>query len=841
MKFYTRCDMKNGFFHVRGYKDGKQFTENHRAHPYLFEIDRKDSDTPYRTLDGRKVFKRSFNSYNEIFATREEIINTANRECFGMELSMYPFLYDNYRGEIEYDPDVIRVANIDIEVAADDGFPDVNEALKPITAITMHCQGTYHVYGVGEYKPHRDDVIYQHFESEYDLIDKFIDDWRQINPDVITGWNVEGFDVPYIINRFERIVGSVKTQLLSPWGIISTKHVTMKGKFGQEYEQIVKFILGVSVLDYLALYKKFTYKAQENYRLDTIAFVELGDRKLDYSDHGSLLELYRNDYQKFIEYNIKDVEIVQRLEEKLGMLELIYALAFDAKVNFQDALTSVKMWDVIIHNYLMDKKIVVPVKPLAVSKSEKIKGGYVKEPIPGMYNWVCSFDLNSLYPHLIMQYNISPDTYKGHLGVNVTVDSILGGQLNKDDIQESLDKSNCSLTASGFMFTKNKRGFLPELMDKMYKDRKMYKSKMIEVKKEFEKTGDLKLKKEISRLDNMQMAKKIQLNSAYGALANEWFRWFNNNYAESITLSGQLSIRWIENKLNTYLNNILGTEGEDFIVAADTDSVYVVLDKLVEFSFSNLSETPKEKIVTFLDKVCSQKIEPFIENSYEELAEYVRAYDQKMFMKRECIADKGIWTAKKRYILNVYDNEGVRYKEPELKIMGIEAIKSSTPTVCRDYIKETLKLIMTSDEETVIRHITHLKRKFKENSFDDVAFPRSANNIKKYNDSASVYKKGTPIQVRGSLLYNKIIKDMGLDKKYQYIKDGDKIKFCYLKMPNPLKDNVISCASGMPREVDLDQYIDYNKQFEKGYLEPVKTILNSIGWEHEKRNTLPFL
>ena len=840
MKFYTRCDMVSGHFRVRGYEDGKQFDESVVARPYHFEHSSKDTETPYRTIDGKRVTKRYFESRRDILNARQEIAQTANRECYGMELSLYPFLYDNYKGEMQYDSELIRVINIDIEVAADDGFPDVNEALKPITAITMHFAGKYYVYGVGNYEKHREDVVYKQFSSEYDLILGFISDWREINPDVVTGWNVEGFDIPYIVNRFERVVGAVKTKSLSPWGNIADKFVSMKGKFGAE-EITVKDIRGLSVLDYLVLYKKFTYKQQENYRLDTIASVELGDRKLDYSEYGSLLELYKHDYQKFIEYNIKDVEIVQRLEEKLGLLDLVYAIAYDAKVNFPDSLTSVKMWDVIIHNHLMDSKIVVPSKPELVTKSAKIKGAYVKEPTPGMYDWVCSFDLNSLYPHLIMQYNISPDTFKGHVGVNITVDSILDGQLNKDDIKNSIEKSNCALTASGFMFDKSKRGFLPDLMDKMYKDRKVYKSRMIEVKKKYEETGDLSLKKEISRLDNMQMAKKIQLNSAYGALANEWFRWYNINYAESITLSGQLSIRWIEQKLNTYLNGILGTKDEDFIVASDTDSVYVVLDKLVKFSFKDLSETPKEKVVSFLDKVCSQKIEPFIENSYKELAEYVGAYDQKMFMKRECIADKGIWTAKKRYILNVYDNEGVRYKEPELKIMGIEAIKSSTPTICRDYIKDTLKLIMTTDEKTVIQHITNLRRDFKNNDFADVAFPRTANNIRKYKDSTTVYKQRTPIQVRGALLYNKTITDMGLNKRYEYIKDGDKIKFCYLIMPNPVKDNVISCPSGLPREVDLDTYIDYNKQFDKGYLEPVKTILNSIGWEHEKRNTLPFL
>ena len=253
---------------------------------------------------------------------------------------------------------------------ADDGVPDVELATRPITAITLHFDGVYYAYGMGKYTPTRSDVEYKRYDNEYDLIIDFLDDWRTINPDVVTGWNVEGFDIPYIINRFTNVVGRNITLKLSPWENIAEKTVTTKSIFGTE-EKPVKDIKGLSVLDYLVLYKKFTYKAQENYRLDTIANVELGERKLDYSEHGSLLQLYKNDHQKFIEYNVKDVELVERLEQKLGLLEQVYALAYDAKVNFADPLTSVTMWDVIIHNHLMDQNIVVPSKPMEVTKSSK--------------------------------------------------------------------------------------------------------------------------------------------------------------------------------------------------------------------------------------------------------------------------------------------------------------------------------------------------------------------------------------------------------------------------------------------------------------------------------------
>lgn len=346
------------------------------------------------------------------------------------------------------------------------------------------------------------------------------------------------------------------------------------------------------------------------------------------------------------------------------------------------------------------------------------------------------------------------------------------------------------------------------------------------------------LEKEISRYKNLQLAKKVQLNSAYGALGNQYFRFFDVRIAESITLSGQLSIRWIENKINEYLNKLLKTEGEDYVIASDTDSLYIRFDKLVEQFYDN--DAPTEKVIEFLDKVSKSKIKPFIDKSYQELADKVSAYSQKMSMKRESIADKGIWTAKKRYILNVYDNEGVRYSEPDLKIMGIEAIKSSTPYSCREKMKETFRLIMNSDEETVQSFIRDFREEFTKLPFDEIAFPRSVSELTKYYTPSKelIIQQSTPIHVRGSLTYNYLIRKHKLEKKYELIKDGEKIKFCYMKLPNPTGQNIISCLGVLPKEFGLDQYIDYDTQFEKAFVEPMKIILNCIGWDVEKRSTL---
>ena len=564
--------------------------------------------------------------------------------------------------------------------------------------------------------------------------------------------------------------------------------------------------------------------------MDHIANVELGQKKLDHSEFDTFKDFYTKGWQKFVEYNIIDVELVDRLEDKMKLIELAVTMAFDAKVNFNDVFYQVRMWDNIIYNELKRRNIVIPPK-VNSDKNEKYAGAYVKEPIPGKYDWVVSFDLNSLYPHLIMQYNISPETLMDHKHPTATVDRILNKELDLSDL--------CGQTvcANGAFYDTTTRGFLPELMEKMYGERKVFKKKMLIAKQQYEKTPTKALEKEIARCNNIQMAKKISLNSAYGAIGNQYFRYFKLANAEAITLSGQVSIRWIENRMNGYLNKLLSTEEVDYVIASDTDSIYLNLGPLVDKFFASKS-SDKAAIVSILDKVCEDKLEPFIEQSYQELADYVAAYDQKMQMKRENIADRGIWTAKKRYILNVWDSEGVRYEEPKLKIMGIEAVKSSTPAPCRKMIKDGLKLVMSGTENDVIKFIDECRREFKTLTPEEISFPRSVSDVDKYKDSSSIYRKGTPIQCRGALLFNFFIKRHKLTNKYSLIQSGEKIKYCYLKKPNPIHENVISFIQDFPKELNIQSYVDYDLQFEKGFLEPLKVILNSVGWSFEKRSTL---
>jgi DNA polymerase elongation subunit (family B) len=610
----------------------------------------------------------------------------------------------------------------------------------------------------------------------------------------------------------------------SPWGIVNEGTAISLGYARQE-----KYfdLLGIATLDYLDLYRKHTFVRRESYKLDYIGKVEVGETKNE-NPYDTFKEFYQNDYQQFIEYNIQDVELVDRLEDKMKLIELHLTMAYEAKVNYQDCFGQVRMWDSIIFNHLKEKNIVVPAV-VESKKSDGFEGAYVKDPVVGFHDWICSFDLNSLYPHLIMQYNISPETMVGFEPGKVNVVDMLNEKVDLSDLDSR------TITPNGAQFRTDKRGFLPELMDKLYRERVIYKDKMLAAKSLYEETGDKRLLNDIAKNHNIQLARKIALNSAYGAIGNQYFRYFDVRHAEGITMAGQLTIRWIENDVNKFLNNLLKTKNVSYVVASDTDSIYIRLGEVVNKIFKDKSDT--RKIVKVLDKFCEEKLQSFIDSSFERLAKYVNAYEQKMIMKREVIANKGIWTAKKRYILNVFNEEGVDLKDPKLKIMGIEAVKSSTPAPCRVKIKEALKVIMTKDETALIQFIDDFRVHFKKLRPEEIAYPRSCNNLKKYTSNTDIYQKSCPIHVRGALLYNHQLKKRKL-VKYEKVNEGDKIKFITLKEPNSLHENVISFMTVLPPEFDLHKYIDYDEQFNKSFLEPLKFILKAINWNFEKKASL---
>jgi DNA polymerase elongation subunit (family B) len=377
------------------------------------------------------------------------------------------------------------------------------------------------------------------------------------------------------------------------------------------------------------------------------------------------------------------------------------------------------------------------------------------------------------------------------------------------------------------------------MMEEMYEDRKKFKKMMLKASQEYENEKDERKKyeidKRVARYNNLQLAKKVSLNSAYGALGSQYFRFYDLRMALGVTTAGQLSIRWIEAKINAYMNKLLGTE-KDYVIASDTDSIYLRMGELVDKFIKDKSD--KQKVISVMDKICEEKLQPYIDKSYQELADYVHAFDQKMQMKREGLSDKGVWTAKKRYILNVYNNEGVQYAEPHMKVMGLEMVKSSTPSAIREKMKAAIKLMMTGTEDDVQKFIAEFREEFKKLPPEEISFPRGMNGLATYSDPVTLFKKGTPIHVRGAIIYNHNLKESKLDKKYQRIQEGEKIKFTYLKMPNHFKSDVISYPSRLPKEFGLDNYIDYDVQFDKAFLDPIRVILDCMEWKVEKNNSL---
>ena len=823
MNFYTNVQLIGNQFLVRGYENGKYVMKREEWKPTLFVPSKRKSE--YRTLEGEYVEAIQPGFVRDCREFYDKYKEVENFRIYGNERYVYQYISDNYPQEhLEFDIRKIKLYTIDIETKSEEGFPDVESANEEVLLITLQDFNTKQIttWGVGPFNNKQDNVNYLQFADEPTMLNAFISWWMENTPDVVTGWNCEFFDLPYLAGRISRILGEKLMKRLSPWGLVTQTEMFVQGRKNHCVD-----IGGVSILDYMRLYRWSPGTPnQESFRLDYIAQQELGQQKLDHSEFDTFKDFYTHGWQKFVEYNIIDVELVDRLEDKLKLIELALTMAYDAKVNYQDIFFQVRLWDCIIYNYLKRKNIVIPPKERS-DKDSKYAGAYVKEPIPGKYDWVVSFDLNSLYPHLIMQYNISPETLQDTRHPSATVDKILNQQIT---FEMHKDFAVC---ANGAMYRKDGQGFLPELMQQYYNERVIFKKKMIDAKKKNEKTPSSSLQKEIARCNNIQMAKKISLNSAYGAIGNQYFRYYKLANAEAITLSGQVSIRWIENKMNGFLNKILQTDGEDYVIASDTDSIYLNLGPLVDKFLSNKSDD-KNAVVSLLDKICQDKLEPFIEQSYQNLANYVQAYEQKMIMKRENIAERGIWTAKKRYILNVWNSEGVQYSEPKLKMMGIEAVKSSTPAPCRQMIKDGLKLMMNGTEEDVIDFIDKCRKDFKNLPPEEIAFPRSVSDVVKYKSHSDIYVKGTPIHCRGALLFNHYIKENKLTNKYSLINNGEKIKFIYLKKPNIIRENVISFIQDFPTELNLDKYIDYDLQFEKSFVEPLKSILDAIGWNVEK-------
>lgn len=835
--FYTSVERYGNNILWRGYENDKAFMRREQFKPTLFL---PSKDGKYRSLiGGRPLGPRVCDSMAEAKEFIERHRDVRGLEIHGNTNYVTQFIQEKYPNNVEFDMKKINIFSFDIEVDIRDGYANIDEADKEITSIAIKSSksDTYHLLGRKDYDKSKtllkidpENIQFMKFDTEKALLRRFIQIWTNDFPDVVTGWNVEYFDIMYIVTRIIKLFNEETAKSLSPWNSIRKNTREIFGKPQSTYA-----IAGMTVIDYMDAFKKFGYKygPQESYKLDHIAHVILGEKKLDYSEYGNLTALYDQNPQLYLDYNLKDTWLIQQFEDETALLALVMTVAYGGGVNYSDAFGTVGIWETTLYRRLIQDGRIPQIKGGPGDRGKELVGGYVKDPKLGMHKWIVSFDLNSLYPHLMLQYNMSPETYLPDERVYVTQEMVLNDEFTNTN-------PDYSVSANGVCFTNKVRGVIPEIIDEYYGNRSKIKKEMLSVEQAMENEKDPEKKKDLKRqmtqLHNSQMAIKIAMNSLYGATANVYFLYYIGEMAEAITTGGQLSIRYAQKSVNNYLNKVLKTIDEDYIVYIDTDSIYVNFGPLVKAVFGT-TDIDRKTGEEFLDKACREKIEGVITAGYEKLAHQMGAYRQAMVMKREKITDKSVFVAKKRYILNALNSEGVHFAKPKISVTGIESVRSSTPEVCREKMKHAFDVIMNGTEADVQKFIEEFRQEFYKLPAEDIAKISGTHDIEKYMDGET-YKRGCPMHVRGCIIYNKALKSKKLENKFQLIRGGDKIKFVYLDVPNPIHENMISFPNVLPKELGLDQYIDYKTQFEKVFLSPIEKILEAIGWSSMKIATL---
>jgi DNA polymerase elongation subunit (family B) len=657
-------------------------------------------------------------------------------------------------------------------------------------------------------------------------------------PDMLIGFYSDDFDFPYIIKRGIYVMGKKFMQGFSPW-----QRVTCKRKVDNVTGKTLSYfneIQGIPLLDFRKMYKKFIYTPRESYSLDFLATAELGDTKLDYSEYDSLFDMWEKDPQKYIDYNIYDVELLDLMDKKLGLVDLSCTIAYFAKTNFVDTLGTVGVWDSIFYNTLAKSNVMIP--PKHGAEKEKYKGAAVFAPEKKIHEWLIAVDLKSLYPHIQQQYNISPESLISDMRDEWDID------ITKDLDQRWLDQEikapdNAIMAMNGCLFNKEKEGIVPGLLREIYDNRVIAKKGMLDWKQKLqtwkeEKGIDNKqefnkyegpdkdawagMEKEISTLHNYQMAMKILMNSEYGALANVHFRYYDIRLASAITQCAQMALKWAAKRLN---EDPAKAKYRYHIIYGDTDSLYISVKHVVDQIKMRKPDITDVDLVKQVNGFVAKIIQPILTKGYEDLAVYVNANENRMFMAHEKTVTNGLWVGKKMYALNVLWDEGVTYAQPKLKVKGIAVVRSSTPKIIRDALKESIGILL-SDESELVDFVKAQKVKWRENTPLEIAFPRSANNIDKWMSDTGQPIKGTPIQVRAAIAYNTAVRG---DKNFPQIKSGEKIKYVYMRTPNVWDSHVMGFLRKIPAEAI--KFIDWDTQFEKAYMSVINGIYRNMGKE----------
>lgn len=843
---YTNFALIGDSYLLRGYDEtGKAFKKRIKPSVSVFVKDASIPVSDFTDMYGSPLSEIGFTSVREM----RDFVKHYDSELYFNHRIEYGITNTYFPGELSVSPDLLKVSILDIECESEAGFPMVENPTEKVNAITMSINDDYYVFGIAPTLnvslielAENERVFYTACEDEYDLLEKFLSFYSANPPDILTGWNVEYFDLPYLVGRIARVMGDDHVKKLSPWGMVEL--TTKKNDFDAEVPWVK--IVGINVVDYLATYKKFRLKRRDSYRLSSITEVEeIQQQKMTYDEYKTLKDLYTHDYDKFLRYNMQDVRAVRYLDKKLNYILLTTTLAYQAKVNYTDVLSQVRMWECIIMNELYSRNVI----PKNVRKSvagNQIVGAYVKDAQPGPDHWLVSLDLNSLYPSLIRMLNVSPETIvPGSTSNHIDIDQFIAARKPIHDGKNITAFNSCK-------FNKDKQGIIPYLVERMYKLRKHYKELMIEKKIEMKKRKghmtteqERELTNEINRYSTLQESFKVCLNSVYGATANAYFMFYDTRAAEAVTLTGQAAIKWISARLNEYMNQILKTETVDYVRYIDTDSVTLRMLPLIEQVYPNYKEIDDNTITDFLLAAFNKKIIPFIDKMYDELSSLINARENTLSLKIDTISRKVLYLTKKRYIYEVIDQEGVRMNPPEMKIMGLQAIKSSTPKAAREKLKDGIMKIFHESETECKRFADQFKTQHDQLPLEDIATPSGISDIDKWPDGSGGWKSGCPAHVKAAIVYNNTIDKLGLSSKYKKITAGDKIKYVILNKINPLRVETIAFMDYMPEEImqayNLKKYIDYKAMFDKNFLKPYTDMVEGAGYSMSNRGKLTSL
>lgn len=822
---YLNFFQHKGKIYLKYIDDGKIFyhvEKDYTPEIFVYQNNKTDKISGY-TIFGDPLVR--MNKNENIFETRNLVkkYNTENFPVFGYSKVENAFVYDMFKDKKPKMSDV-NICYIDIETECENGFPDVQKANEKINIISLSFSNTNIIHSIYVNEVSMEDtseVKYYQCKSEIELLTRFLEIFSNNGKysDILSGWHVKGFDIPYLYNRIGKILGADSVNKLSPFGLVSTREEN--DDYGNV--NLIINIHGISIVDYLPLYKKYAKTPRETYKLDFIAKVELKDSKVKHVSKIPGHLLYKKYFKDFIDYNVHDVRLIINLEKKLKMLYLAIVLAYTAFVNFDEIFSNMRVLDNLIYIFLKKKNVYFEWSK-HLNHRESFEGGAVKETIPGKYKWVVSFDVTAEYPSLIRALNISPETYLGSENdIQMNVDKILSGDTSH---LEKIIKKNITCAANGTTYSKTKSGFMADVVRMLFDKRKEYKKKKVDADKEHNK--------ELSEeFDIYQNAYKVMLNSLYGIMGNPYFRFYGLQYAEAITLSGQALVKWVMNDLNKAIQKLMNDD-IDRCIASDTDSVYFCFDDLVKKKFGN--NYKDEDALNFIRNFSDIQCDALIEKSIDRFSKHINAFEpEALSMKREVVSDVSIFIAKKRYIMSVLDKEGAVYdRGDEIKITGVEAVKSSTPEICRDKMEELFKILLFEGADEYHKFISDFYKEFKNLEMDDIAENKSVSNINKYLDYDNNMIKGTPINSRAAITYNKLVDTLKIQQVASKIRDNDKIKYCYMKMPNPLKQNVFGWLNNLPDEMKyLTSFADYDIQFEKTFKNAVEPIARLAGIRDE--------